>query len=202
MPNFRKYSYSQDAMAAINFEDQLQPGTFEFTLHRLIDGHIDLSPFNDQYSNDQGGRAAYDPAILLKIILFAYVKGITSSREIQWQCENNIIFKALSCDAVPHFTSIASFVSGYPDAIESVFEQVLLVCDQQGLLGNELFAIDGCKMPSDASKEHSGTFKELEQKRDKIQKKIRYCIEEHKRLDGRKPKERDRKKQLVGPCGK
>ncbi|MFC4876645.1 IS1182 family transposase [Microbulbifer halophilus] len=197
MPNFRKYSYSQDAMVVINFEDQLQPGTFEFTLHRLIDGHIDLSPFYDKYSNDQGGRAAYDPAILLKIILFAYAKGITSSREIQWQCENNIIFKALSCDAVPHFSSIASFVSGYPDAIESVFEQVLLVCDQQGLLGNELFAIDGCKMPSDASKEHSGTFKELEQKRDKIQKKIRYCIEEHKRLDGRKPKERDRKKQLA-----
>ncbi|MFD2311871.1 transposase, partial [Microbulbifer halophilus] len=90
MPNFRKYSYSQDAMVVINFEDQLQPGTFEFTLHRLIDGHIDLSPFYDKYSNDQGGRAAYDPAILLKIILFAYAKGITSSREIQWQCENNI----------------------------------------------------------------------------------------------------------------
>ena len=196
MPNFKKYDYSQSAMVVIDFEEQLQPGTFEFTLHKLIDDHIDLSAFHEKYKNDTGGRSAYDPAILLKIILYAYAKGITSSREIQWQCEHNIIFKALSCDSVPHFTSIASFVSSYPDAIESVFEQVLLVCDQQGLLGNELFAIDGCKMSSNAAKEHSGTLKELSQKRNKIKRKIRSCLKEHKKLDARKPSERDRKRQL------
>ncbi len=196
MPNFKKYSYDQSAMIVINFEEQLQPGTFEFTLHHLINDHVDLSAFYDKYSNDAGGRTAYDPAILLKIILFAYSKGITSSREIQWQCENNIIFKALSCDSVPHFTSIASFVSSYPDAIEEVFEQVLLVCDDQGLLGKELFAIDGCKMRSDASKSHSGTISELEKKRDKIRRKIQHCIKEHKKLDGRKPREKERKERL------
>ncbi|WHI47298.1 transposase [Microbulbifer sp. VAAF005] len=81
----------------------------------------------------------YDPVILLKIILFPYSKGITSGGEIQWQSKSNTLFKALSCDAVPHFTSVTNFVSSYPDVIDSVFEQVLLVCDQQGLLGNELF---------------------------------------------------------------
>ncbi|MEM9398230.1 MAG: IS1182 family transposase, partial [Pseudomonadota bacterium] len=186
----------QSAMVVLNFEEQLQPGTFEFTLHRLIDEHIDLTAFHERYANDGGGRSAYDPAILLKIILLAYSKGITSSREIQWQCEHNIIFKALSCDTVPHFTSIASFISGYPKAIESVFEQVLLVCSEQGLLGNELFAIDGCKMPSNASKEHSGTFKELEDKQRKIRKQIRYCLNEHKKLDRRRPREKERKQQL------
>nr|WP_279537197.1 transposase [Aestuariicella hydrocarbonica] len=59
-------------------------------MHQLIDNHIDLSAFYDKYNNDTGGRSAYDPAILLKIILFAYYKGITSSREIQWQCEHNV----------------------------------------------------------------------------------------------------------------
>ncbi len=196
MPNFKSYDYNQSAMVVVNFEEQIQPGTFEFTLHHLIDHHLDLSAFHDKYNNDSGGRAAYDPAILLKIILFAYSKGITSSREIQWQCEHNIIFKALSCDTVPHFTSIASFVSSYPDAIESVFEQVLLVCDQQGLLGNELFAIDGCKMPSNAAKEHSGTHAELERKAEKIRRRIRQCLKEHKQLDGRKPDERERKQRL------
>lgn len=197
MPNFKKYNYNQDTMIVINFEQQLQPNTFEYTLHHLIAHHIDLSPFYEKYSNDEGGRTAYDPAIMLKIILFAYSKGLTSSRDIQWQCENNIIFKALSCDSVPHFTRIASFVSSYPDAIESVFEQVLLVCDQQDLLGNQLFAIDGCKMPSNASKEHSGTFSELEQKQKKIRKRIKQCIREHQKLDGRRPQERDDKKRLA-----
>src|SRR5690606_29254444 len=81
--------------------------------------------------------------------------------------------------------------------IESVFEQVLLVCDQQGLLGNELFAIDGCKMSSNAAKEHSGTLDELAQKREKISRKIRACMKEHRKLDARKPTERDRKQQLA-----
>lgn len=197
MPNFKKYNYNQDAMVVVNFMEQIQSGTFEFTLHHLIEDHIDLSAFYQKYHNENGGRPAYDPSILLKIVLYAYSKGITSSREIQWQCEHNIIFKALSCDMVPHFTGIASFVSSYPDAIESVFEQVLLVCDQQGLLGNELFAIDGCKMSSNASKEHSGTFAELDKKRKKIKKRIRQCLKEHQRLDGRKRQERDRKKQLA-----
>ncbi|AJY50448.1 hypothetical protein KO116_01969 [Halomonas sp. KO116] len=50
--------------------------------------------------------------------------------------------KALSCDTVPHFTTLVSFVSRPTDEIEALFEQVLLVCHEQGLLGNELFAID------------------------------------------------------------
>ena len=85
-----------------------------------------------------------------------------------------MIFKALSCDSVPHYTSIAGFVSGCPDEIEALFEQVLLICHEQGLLGNELLAIDGCKMPSNAAKEWSGTLKELETKRAKIKRQIQH----------------------------
>ncbi|MGY0552905.1 transposase [Vreelandella sp. 2A-K22] len=133
-------------MVVINYQDQLQLGTFEHAVHYLIEHKLDVSVFHPKYRNDATGRLAYDPAILLKIILFAYSKGITSSREMQWSCETNIIFKALSCDIVPHFTTLASFVSRHADEIEVLFEQVLLVCHEQGLLGNELFAIDGCKM--------------------------------------------------------
>jgi len=103
----------------------------------VIDAKIHFYP---HFKNERTGRPAYDPAILLKIILFAYSKGINSSREIEWSCNTNIIFKALSCDSVPHYTTIASFVSGYRKEIEQLFEQVLLVCDEQGLLGHELFA--------------------------------------------------------------
>jgi len=196
MANFKPYDYNQTTMVVINFEEQLQPGTFEHAIHYLIDERLDLSVFHPQYKNDEGGRPAYDPAILLKIILFAYAKGITSSREIQWCCETNIIFKALSCDTVPHFTTIANFVSSYPESIEALFEQIVLVCDEEGLIGNELFAIDGCKLPSNAAKEWSGTLDELKQKRDKIKKKIRHCIKEHRKLDRRRSDEKERAKRL------
>ena len=158
MPRFKHYNYDQDAMVVINYQEQLQPGTFEHAVHYVIEHKLDLSVFHPRYRNEDTGRLAYDPAILLKIILFAYSKGITSSREMQWCCETNIIFKALSCDTVPHFTTLAKFVSSHSDEIEELFEQVLLVCHEQGLLGNELFAIDGCKMSSNAAKEWSGEF--------------------------------------------
>ena len=170
-------------MVVINYRDQLQTGTFEHALHYLITEKLDLSIFDKAFKNDHEGRPAYDPAILLKIILFAYSKGITSSREIQWCCDSNIIFKALSCDSVPHFTTIAAFVSSYPEQIQSLFEQILLICDEQGLLGHELFAIDGCKLPSDAAKTWSGTHKELSHKRDKLKKLIKHHIAEHQKLD-------------------
>ena len=140
MPNYKPYNYDQSSMVVINYQEQLQPGTFEHSLHHLIDTQMDLSIFYPRYKNDDTGRPAYDPAILLKIILFAYSKDITSSREIQWCCETNIIFKALSCDSVPHFTTIASFVSGHVDEIEQLFTQIVLICDEQGLIGHELLA--------------------------------------------------------------
>ncbi len=195
MPKFKPYNYDQTAMVVINYRDQLQSGTFEFAIHHLIDNYLDLSVFFPNYKNDDGGRPAYDPAILLKIILFAYSKGITSSREIQWCCETNIIFKALSCDTVPHFTTIASFVSSHTQEIEALFEQVLLVCHQQGLLGNELFAIDGCKMSSNAAKEHSGTFKELTEKRDKLRRQIQHHLKEHEKLDKQESRNEERLKR-------
>ena len=60
---------------------------------------------------------------------------------MQWCCQNNLIFKALACDSEPHFTTLADFISRKPQDIEAIFEQILLICDQQGLLGHELFAI-------------------------------------------------------------
>ena len=195
MPNFLPYDYNQNSMVVINFQDQLQPGTFEHAIHYLIDNRMDMSVFYPLYTNEKTGRPAFDPAILLKIILFAYSKGIISSREIEWCCKTNIIFKALSCDTEPHFTTLAGFVSRCPEEIEQIFEQVLLVCHEQGLLGNELFAIDGCKMPSNAAKEWSGTFKELEEKRDKIKRQISYHLKEHTKIDKQESREEERLKR-------
>jgi transposase len=183
MPKFILADYNQSSMVVINYQDQLQPGTFEHAIHHLVDKKLDISIFYPNYQNDETGRPAYDPAVLLKIILFAYSRGITSSREIEWCCQTNIIFKALSCDRVPHFTTIANFVSGHSEEIADLFEQILLICDDQGLLGKELFAIDGCKTPSNAAKEWSGTFKELEHKREKIQRQIQHHLSEHQKLD-------------------
>jgi transposase len=157
MARYKAYSYDQMSLVAVSFERQILPRTFEHTLAYLIENEFDLSVFEHRYCDDETGRPAYDPALLLKIILYAYSRGIVSSREIERCCRENIIFMALSAETCPHHTTLASFVRRLEDEITALFRNVLMICDAQGLIGREMFAIDGCKLPSNASKSWSGT---------------------------------------------
>jgi DNA modification methylase len=92
MARFKDYSYDQGKFIPIFFDKQILPGTFEYTLSYLIDNEVDISLFEDRYRNDATGAPAYDPALLLKIILYTYSRGIVSSRKIAECCKENIIF--------------------------------------------------------------------------------------------------------------
>ena len=96
MPRFKPYDYSQSKLLPVSFKEQILPGTFEHSLCCLIDNELDLSIFHERYRNDEVGRPAYDPAILLKVILLGYSRGITSSRRIAALCEQNVLFMAVS----------------------------------------------------------------------------------------------------------
>ena len=96
MTKYKDYSYDQGVFLPVFFDKQILPGTFEYSLNHLIDNEVDLTVFDKRYNNDETGAPAYDPRILLKIVLFAYSRGITSSRKIAQCCEENIIFMALS----------------------------------------------------------------------------------------------------------
>jgi transposase len=183
MAKYKHSDYSQGKFIPISFDKQILPGTFEYTLHYLIDNEIDLSVFDLRYKNDELGAPAYDPAILLKIILYAYSRGITSSRKIADCCNENVIFMALSADTRPHFTTIADFISSLDQEIVKLFLEVLLICDEMGLIGKEMFAVDGCKLPSNASKEWSGTKEELTKKKEKMEKAIKQIIARHREMD-------------------
>ena len=183
MARYKSYSYAQGKFIPVHFEKQILPGTFEYSLNHLVDHELDLSIFDERYWNEETGATAYDPKILLKIILFAYSRGITSSRRIAQACEENIIFMALSCDTKPHFTTIADFVSTMDKEITNLFREVLLVCDDLGLIGKEMFAIDGCKLPSNASKEWSGTKADFEKKAAKMEKAIENILKKHREED-------------------
>lgn len=185
MARYKHYDYGQKKLLAVSFAEQILPGTFEYTLHQMIEEHIDLSVFDAQYCNDETGAPAYDPAILLKIVLYAYSKGITSSREIAQLCQDNVMFMALSADSAPHFTTIADFISRQQDEIVSIFRDVLLVCDEQGLIGKQMFAVDGVKLPSNASKEWSGTLAEFENKAVKLEQALDKLMQRHREVDAR-----------------
>jgi len=183
MAKYKPYSTSQGVFIPVHFAHQIQPGTFEFTLSHLIDNELDLSIFDSRFNNDETGAPAYDPKILLKVVLFAYSRGITSSRKIARACEENVVFMALSANTRPHFTTIADFISSLDKETTHLFRDVLLICDEMGLIGKEMFAIDGCKLPSNASKEWSGTKADFEKKAAKMEQAVERIISRHQISD-------------------
>jgi transposase len=183
MARFKHKDRRQTVTLMVSFDRQILPGTFEYALDFIVDNKLDLSIFNHKYKNDDGGRPAYDPALLLKIVLLAYSRGETSSRKIEALCRENVLFMAMASDMQPHYTTIANFISSSPEEITKLFSQVLLICDHMGLIGKEMFAIDGCKLPSNASKEWSGTKANLEKKNKKIDRAVRYMLSKHRDED-------------------
>ena len=191
MPRYKPYDYSQMQMVPVSLEEQLMPGTLEHAIHYLVEQRLDTSIFDQHFANDQTGRLAYDPKVLLKVVLLAYARGLLSSRRIERACRENIVFMALSCGQAPDHSTLAAFVSSMQAEVPMLFAQVLLVCEQEGLLGGTHFSLDGLKLPSNASKDCSGTFAELRHKQQKLEAKVREAIEQHRQADRSEESESD-----------
>jgi transposase len=178
MAKYKRYDYSQSMLIPVFFEEQLMPGTLEFAIHTLVVTRMDMSIFDGNYANDQTGRRAYDPKILLKVVLFAYSRGLISSRKIERACRENVTFMALSGNQRPDHSTIAAFVSSMKAEILPLFRDILLVCEQENLLGGTFFALDGLKLSGNASKRWSGTLSDIGKKKDKIEQKVKSLLEE------------------------
>lgn len=166
----------------VDLEAQLVPGSFAHGLHHLVD-LLDLSAFDAYYRNDEVGASAHAPSMLLKAVLLAYSQGIVSSRSIERACRDNVLFIAITGDAKPHFTTIADFISRSHDAIAAVFAQVLAILGKEGLIGREMFAIDGVKLPSNASKHRSGTRAEFMAQAAKLAQAATQMLDRHRSND-------------------
>ena len=185
MARYKPYDVNQVTLIPVSFPDQILPGSFEYALNEIVNEHIDLRPFEARYQNDESGCLAYDPSILLKIVLFGYYKGMISSRRLAEACKRNVQFKALTADSQPHFTTIADFVATMHQEIAAMFRDVLIYADALGLIGKETFAIDGCKLPSNASKEWSGTHDELKNKQQKYEVAAKKIVARHRGRDAK-----------------
>jgi hypothetical protein len=119
----------------------------------------------------------------LRVVLFAYSRGIISSRAIARACEEQVTFIALSGDSRPHFTTIAQFVSTLGEQIAPISAAVLAACDRQGLIGREMFAIDGVTLPSHAAKQRSGTRADFERHATKMERAAEAMLARHRAED-------------------
>ena len=183
MPRFKPYDYRQGLLVPLTLEKQLVEGSLEYALHHLIEERIDEAWFEELYANDEVGRPAYSPKLLLKVILFGYSRGLIGSRRLELACQENITFMALACGERPDHSTIAAFVEKLDGRMAMIFSEVLLVCHEEGLLSGTHLSLDGLKLAANASREWSGTFAELRLKAAKLRRKLTEKMAEHRRAD-------------------
>ena len=178
-----KYIDTNPRFLPVDLARQLLPSTFEHALHHLLSGPIDLFHFDARFRNDDTGAPAFPPATLLQVVLFADARGVVSSRAIARLCEEHVTFLARGGDQAPHVTTIARFVRTLGADIAPVVAAVLAIGDQQGLIGREMFAIDGVTLPSTASKWKSGTRAEFGRQAAKLEAAVAQMSARHRATD-------------------
>jgi transposase len=177
--------YGQGQFLTVNLQEQLLPGTYEYMLDDIIEHIIDTSVFDLKYKNDETGASAINPKALLKLVFYGYSKDRKSSRGLWDLSQHHIIAKALTRDTPMHWTTIADFISGNSEAVKELFVKVLAYCDELGLIGGQTFAIDGLRLPSNASLALTGTEEELKKKLEVYKRMAAKHIERHKKKDER-----------------
>jgi len=174
----------QGFFLSVNLKEQLLPGTFEYMLNDLIGKRIDISMFDKNYKNDQTGATAIPPRVLIKLIIYGYLKGVKSSRRLGELSRDNVTAKALAEGMEPHWTTIADFISSNGEMFKETFVKILAYSVELGLVGGKEFAVDGLRLPSNASLEMTGRAEELEKKLKAYRRMAEKHVAKHRRQDG------------------
>src|SRR3712207_4214348 len=122
---------------------------------------MDLDGFYATYRVDGRCRPPYDPAMMVAVLVYAYARGIRSSRMIERACEEDVAFRVLAAQQRPDHATIARFVERHEDAIAGLFGEVLTLCARSGLVGVGVIAVDGTKLQANASRNENLDYEQL-----------------------------------------
>jgi transposase len=122
---------------------------------------VDVSAFYAAYRADGHGRAAYEPSMMLTLILYAFSTNVRSSRGIECHCRQDVAYRVITGNLVPDHATVARFIDRHPQALAGLFTEVLRLCDRAGLVASGVVSIDGTRIAGNASPEVNLTFEQI-----------------------------------------
>jgi transposase len=119
---------------------------------------LDLGAFYAAYRADGHGRAAYDPSVMVRVILYGFATGVQSSRAIERHCREHVAYRVIAGNLVPDHVTITRFVCRHEQALAALFSQVLGLCAEAGLVDSGVVSVDGTRIAANASRERNQEF--------------------------------------------
>jgi transposase len=124
-------------------------------------GELDLAAFYARYRADGWGRPAYDPAVMVALVLYAYAVGVRSARAIERRCVEDVAFRVVAGNLAPDHATIARFRADHERALGALFGQVLGLCQRAGMVRAGVVAVDSTKVAANASGQANKSYEQL-----------------------------------------
>lgn len=170
MANFLEYNPEQAYLLPPSVRDVLGEDHLCFFVHRAVE-KLDLQGFAAGYSDE--GHPAYHPALLLKVWLYAYALGLTSSRRLEQRIREDLAFRYLAGGAQPDYWALNEFRKRHGRAMNDVFTQVVELARSLGLGKLGHVAIDSTRIAANASTSATDSLEKLRAERARIRRHIR-----------------------------
>ncbi len=170
MGKFRAYEPEQAWLLPPSVGEVLGPGHLSLFVHEIVE-RLDLRAIEDSYSGE--GQPGYHPRLLLKLWLYAYSLGITSSRRLEQRTREDLGFRFLAGGSMPDYWTLNAFRRRHAKALNDLFTQVLEWAREQGWGRLGHVAIDSTRIAASASRERTVTEEKLRNRRAVLRRQIR-----------------------------
>jgi transposase len=179
---FRSYDQSQSFLLPPSLDDWLPDGHTARFVSEVVDDMLDLETIYASYVNATGAPP-FDPRMMLKLVIYAYSTGVTSSREIERRCQVDVAFRWLSANTAPDYRSISRFRRRHLEALDDLFAQVLVLCANAGLIKLGRIALDGTKLDASASKHTAMSYGRLVTRIPQVEAEVARLLAEAEAVD-------------------
>lgn len=178
---FRPYDPEQMFLMPASLQDWLPSGHLVYFISDVVN-HLDLSSIMSRYDEEKG-YPPYHPAMMVKVLLYAYCIGVPSSRKIEKRLEEDIGFRVLAANNTPDFRTISDFRKDHLEALAALFLQVLKLCQRAGLVKLGHVSIDGTKMKANASKHKAMSYKRMKEEEARLEAEIQDLLKKAEAVD-------------------
>ncbi len=184
MKTFKPYTPDQLLLLPPALQDWLPEDHLAHFISDVVDYALDLSPILATYETGDGrGQPPYHPALLVKLLLYAYCTGKPSSRKIERATYDEVPYRVLAANQHPDHDTLAAFRQAHLPVLAGLFLQVLQLCQQAGLVRLGHVALDGTKVLANASKHKAMSYGRMGEAEQRLAAEIAALLAQAQQVD-------------------
>jgi len=179
---FRLYEPDQTFLMPASMREWLPGDHLVYFISDIVD-QLDISVIMERYAGEERGYPPYHPAMMVKVLLYAYCIGVASSRKIEKHLYEDVAFRILAANNTPDFRTISDFRKDRLKALAQLFLQVLKLCQRAGLVKLGHVALDGTKIKANASRHKAMSYQRMKEEESRLQAEVTELLKKAKATD-------------------